>query len=36
MTYGQLLMHLNKLSPQQLNQSVTVYRADTYPGDEDE
>ena len=36
MTYGQLLEHLYELSPQQLNQNVTIYRADTYPGDEDE
>ena len=36
MTYGQLLAQLYELSPQQLNQNVTVYRADTYPGDEDE
>tara|TARA_A100001391_G_scaffold205404_2_gene205797 strand:- start:3426 stop:3623 length:198 start_codon:yes stop_codon:yes gene_type:complete len=36
MTYAQLLAHLHELSPHQLNQTVTFYRADTYPGDEDE
>jgi enhancing lycopene biosynthesis protein 2 len=36
MTYGKLLEHLYELSPRQLNQNVTIYRTDTYPGDEDE
>ena len=30
MTYGQLLEQLSKLTPQQLNQSVTVYQADYF------
>tara|TARA_R100000152_G_C6741571_1_gene165367 strand:- start:726 stop:923 length:198 start_codon:yes stop_codon:yes gene_type:complete len=36
MTYGQLLEHLYELSPQQLNQNVTVYLEDTYGRGDDE